>query len=238
MHFVVLAAGNGSRLGLGMPKVLVELSDGVSLMKRHLRAFRAAAGDAPITVVAGFRAEAVAAAATGCHIVLNTDFPATNTARSLAIALADIDDDVVMINGDVFCHADAVRRTMEAPGTSIGVRYGPTGEEEVKFASHGGRVTALSKSVLAAEGEAVGLNRLGRDELTMLKGALERCRPTDYFERAIEAICTTVMVGVTDLTHFDCVEIDFPEDLARANAIIDAVRAKADVAPLAREMQS
>jgi len=80
-------------------------------------------------------------------------------------------------------------------------------------------VALLSKQVDHALGEAVGINFIaGRDRADLIRG-LEACDDGDYFERGLE-ICIErdgTSVIPLDITDLFAVEVDFEEDLARAN---------------------
>ncbi|MDA2984631.1 MAG: phosphocholine cytidylyltransferase family protein, partial [Actinomycetota bacterium] len=77
----------------------------------------------------------------------------------------------------------------------------------------------LSKTVEEALGEAVGINFISsRDKSSLLKN-LELCQESDYFERGIELAIESDGLKVTpvDISDLFAVEVDFQEDLDRAN---------------------
>ncbi|MFD7983020.1 NTP transferase domain-containing protein [Kitasatospora indigofera] len=105
MHtVVVLAAGRGSRLGTATdqrPKPLTPLA-GRTLLARLLTAFDAA-GLHQVTLVTGYRADDLAAAAPACRTVHNPDWATTGIATSL-LAAADagaLDGGAVVTYGDI-----------------------------------------------------------------------------------------------------------------------------------------
>jgi hypothetical protein len=50
---------------------------------------------------------------------------------------------------------------------------------------------------------------------------LRQCEPMDYFERGLEiAIGKGLTLRAVDVTPFDCIEIDCPDDLSRAKEMI------------------
>ena len=95
------------------------------------------------------------------------------------------------------------------------------GEEEVKYTvDAAGRVALLSKQVEDALGEAVGINFIAaRDRADLIRG-LESCTDGDYFERGLEIAIERDGTSVVplDITDLFAVEVDFEEDLTRANA--------------------
>src|SRR5690606_10665284 len=81
-----------------------------------------------------------------------------------------------------------------------------------------GFVTVLSKTVTDGLGEAVGINYIASADKPMLIEHLERCSDQDYFERGIElAIEQGLKVRPVDISEFFVVEVDFTDDLERAN---------------------
>jgi len=102
MKSIVLAAGRGTRLQPhtnNVPKCLVELA-GVSLLERHAAALRQA-GITDITVVGGYRSEAIEAR--GFKVVRNPAFDRTNMVETLFCArkLMDGNCDILISYGDI-----------------------------------------------------------------------------------------------------------------------------------------
>ena len=102
MKAVILAAGRGTRLGplaKDRPKCMTELR-GKTLLSHQLDTYRQC-GISDVTVVAGYKAEAVKA--TGVPIIMNPDFAKTNMVASLfcARALMTGADDLIVSYGDI-----------------------------------------------------------------------------------------------------------------------------------------
>ena len=94
------------------------------------------------------------------------------------------------------------------------------GEEEVKYTVDGvGNIKELSKTVQGALGEAVGINYISGGDKSKLLGELRACAESDYFERGIETAIEKHGVKITpvDISDLFAVEVDFQEDLDRAN---------------------
>ena len=226
VQVVVLAAGLGSRLGRPLPKCLTRLRDGRTILERQVSAVRASLGpDVPITVVVGFMAESLMAAAPpGVGFVRNDDFAVTNTAKSLLAALTQIPDGgVLWLNGDVVFDSavlDPGRQQMHDQQTLVWVNTEAVAEEEVKYTLDAdGFIRELSKTVVGGLGEAVGINFVGAADRPVLCQHLRDCGPQDYFERGLElAIAESGMqVRALDISGLLAVEIDNEEDLARVN---------------------
>jgi choline kinase len=107
----------------------------------------------------------------------------------------------------------------------ITVDVSSVSDEEVKYITDAdGNILELSKTVPAnvAQGEAVGINYVSsKDKKKFLKRLIE-VDDQDYFEGAIELTIKQDDVKWTpvDISEFYAVEVDFPDDLVRANASI------------------
>ncbi|HET9656277.1 MAG TPA: NTP transferase domain-containing protein [Kineosporiaceae bacterium] len=225
VQVTILAAGMGTRLGMPFPKPLTPLADGRSIMGRQLdNLYEGFGGRAQVTVVVGFRPDLVMAAFPDVRYVFNERFERTNTAKSLLKALkaGSSGGGVLWLNGDVVFDVQLLDRVgaMIADDVSfVCVNTAAVGEEEVKYRVDGdGFVTVLSKAVTDGLGEAVGINYIASSDRAMLIEHLENCTDEDYFERGIEsAIKAGLKVRPVDISEFFAVEVDFTDDLERAN---------------------
>jgi choline kinase len=225
VQVVILAAGLGSRLGKPLPKPLTPLRDGHTILSRQVEVVRAALGsDVPIHVVVGFLADVlVAAAPSGVDFVHNPDYATSNTAKSLLAALEQVPAGAVLwLNGDVVFQPEVLERGFtgtQPQRTLVWVNTETVGEEEVKYTlDDGGFVRELSKTVVGGLGEAVGINLVSAADRPVLTEHLRRCAAQDYFERALEtAIAEGLQVRPVDISGLFAVEVDFAEDLTRAN---------------------
>ena len=224
LQTVILAAGMGSRLGRSLPKPLTELSDGRSIMQQQLDNLRSRLPDqARVTVVVGFRPDLIMAAVPDVRYVFNERYERTNTAQSLLKALrASGPGGMLWLNGDVVFDAGLLDRAIPMIRRDVSfvcVNTAAVAEEEVKYrVDDDGFVTVLSKTVADGLGEAVGINYIASADKPMLIEHLERCTDQDYFERGIEsAIEAGLKVRPVDISEFFVVEVDFTDDLERAN---------------------
>jgi choline kinase len=222
----ILAAGMGTRLGRPFPKPLTPLDDGRSIMRQQLENLTAAFGDRlRLTVVVGFKLELVMEAVPDAVFVYNESYDQTNTCKSLLKALrASHDGPVLWMNGDVVFDPEVLRRLkpfLERDQSAIAVNTSATADEEVKYTvDEAGHVHELSKTVRGALGEAVGINVVaGRDKAAFVR-RLDECAEQDYFERGLEVAIERdgVQVAPVDISDLFAIEVDFEEDLRRANA--------------------
>jgi choline kinase len=95
-------------------------------------------------------------------------------------------------------------------------------EEEVKYTlDASGHIDQLSKVVSGGLGEAVGINYVASADKDALIRRLEEVGDNDYFERGIELAIEHdgLKFKAIDISDLYAVEIDFAEDLARANEL-------------------
>ncbi len=233
---VILAAGMGTRLGRPLPKPLTPLQDGRSILRQQIDNLREVLEDVPITAVVGFKAAVIMAAAPDLLFAYNPDYARTNTSKSLLRALTTSrSGGVLWLNGDVVFDARLlahVRPWIDADESFVCVNRAAVGEEEVKYTLDGqGFIHGLSKTVSDGLGEAVGINYVADGDKAVLIDNLRDCAETDYFERGIETAITvdSMRVQAVDITHFAAVEVDFEDDLRRANRIHWSNRADREV---------
>ena len=221
---VILAAGMGTRLGKPWPKPLTPLSDGRTIMQQQMQNLTKAFEDLRITTVVGFKLELILEAFPNVTYVYNESYDQTNTNRSLLKALRlSADGGVLWMNGDVVFDPQVLERVkdlMASEQSFICVNTAVVGEEEVKYTvdAHG-YVHQLSKTVLDALGESVGINYIAAQDKACLIERLAECDDGDYFERGIELMVERdgIQVLPYDIRDLFAVEVDFEEDLSRAN---------------------
>jgi choline kinase len=222
---VILAAGMGTRLGRPFPKPLTPLSDGRTIMEQQIDNLRQAFGaDVRITTVVGFKLDLILEAFPDVTYIYNEAYDQTNTNRSLLKALRlSTEGGVLWMNGDVVFDPQVLEKVsdlMQADTSFICVDTAAVGDEEVKYTvDDDGYVDELSKQVVNARGEAVGINFVSASDKPTLIDRLSECSDADYFERGIELAISHDSMRVTpvDIGEFFAVEVDFEEDLTRAN---------------------
>jgi len=222
---VILAAGMGTRLGKPWPKPLTPLIDGRTIMRQQMDNLEKAFGaDLRVITVIGFKLELIIEAFPNVAYVYNENYDQTNTNRSLLKALRIASDGgVLWMNGDVVFDPAVLERAkplMDAGTSFICVNTSATAEEEVKYTiDSDGNVALLSKTVENALGESVGINYISASDRANLIAGLEACADGDYFERGIEIAIENLSMKVVplDISDLFAVEVDFEDDLARAN---------------------
>jgi choline kinase len=221
---VILAAGMGTRLGRPWPKPLTPLDDGRTIMQQQMDNLLNVFDDVRISTVVGFKLELILEAFPDVSYVYNENYDRTNTNRSLLKALRQsLPGGVLWMNGDVVFDPEVLERTralIAADQSFICVNTAAVADEEVKYTvDEKGAVDRLSKVVTDALGEAVGINYISAGDKQALIRWLAECADGDYFERGVELMIENEHTTVVplDITDLFAVEVDFEEDLTRAN---------------------
>lgn len=223
MKVIILAAGIGSRLGdANLPKPLTKLATGKSILEFMIENLSRYVTTDDIIVVVGHRKEMVMDAFPGLLFVYNSKFAEENTSKSLLRALNKVQEDVLWLNGDVVFHESILKEVFAMGKTGMVVNVGDVGDEEVKYRVDSlGKILEVSKQVKEPKGEALGINFFKAKDLEVLRRKLEQCGDRDYFEKGIElSIQEGLEVWSIPVRNTLCAEIDFPEDLERANRFI------------------
>jgi choline kinase len=224
---VILAAGMGTRLARPLPKPLTELRDGRSIMKQQIDNLKFAFAESyRVMIVVGFKLEAIIERFPEATFVYNEFFDQTNTSKSLLKALrASGDGGVLWMNGDVVFDPQVLVRVtplMEANQSFIVVNQSKVSDEEVKYTLDAdGYINELSKQVVGGLGEAVGINYVSAQDKAALITRLGEVDDQDYFERGIEIAIEkdAARFKAVDISDLYAVEVDFAEDLERANEL-------------------
>lgn len=226
MKIIILAAGIGSRLGNPFPKPLTPLKNGKSIMQRQMDSITTYFDINDITTVVGFKKNLIMEQFPEVNYVYNPFFDTTNTSKSLLRALKKHrGNSILWFNGDVVFDPQLVsllQNEMNNNQSFVSVNTQSVSDEEVKYTLKDGFVESLSKEVKNGLGEAVGINFIAAKDLDVFINQLENCDENDYFEKGLEmAIAINQLkLKVVDISAYNCIEVDFKEDLLNANKII------------------
>jgi choline kinase len=231
MTAIVLAAGVGKRLhgfSGGRPKCLIEIG-GRSLLLRLLDGL-AAAGVGEAVIVTGFGDEAVRAAVAGAppgirvRCVTNPRFH-EGAILSLWTARQALAGDALVMDADVLCAPALLARLVGSPHPNcflLDASVTVTGEEQMLLV-RGERVWDIVRGGAPGwelTGESVGFLKLATDAARLLRELLEqRVAAGDTgieHEQVYPDLLARVPVGYERIDGMPWIEIDFPEDVARA----------------------
>ena len=240
---MVLAAGAGRRLRPytdTLPKALVPVDGDTTILDIGLRNL-AAVGLTDVTVVVGYRAEAVEqrqAALEARHgvrltLVHNDKAEEWNNCYSLWLARDHFADGALLVNGDTVHPVEVERKLLaarEAPGAAaILLALDETkvlDEEEMKVTlDERGMMRRITKLMSPAEanGEYIGATLIESRAADALATALEATWKRDpdlYYEDGYQTLVDTGgEVGVAPIGPLPWVEVDNHADLAKAREI-------------------
>lgn len=223
MKIIILAAGIGSRLGNPFPKPLTPLKNGKSIMQMQTENIASRFDIDDVTVVVGFKKNLIMERFPELTYVYNPFFDRTNTSKSLLQALKKHKDkSILWFNGDVVFDKDLLgilAPYIEENQSFVAVNTSKVADEEVKYTLNNGYINELSKTVKNGLGEAVGINFISSKDILNFITRLEECDANDYFERGLELAIEKddLKIKAVDISKYDCMEIDFVEDLNEVN---------------------
>jgi len=237
MKAIILSAGQGSRLGHmtdDRPKCLIEFH-GRTLLDRQLDTL-AATGVQDAVVVTGFHDELVAAAIAArgggprVRTIFNPFYKVADNLGSLFMARGELEGDCLVWNGDTLVSEPLMRRVLANGRDGICVtidRKDFYDADDMKVVADGdGRLRAIGKRLPAdrVNAESIGL-------LAFRSGGAERFRAwidkairtgegtTVWYLRVIHQIAQAEAVWTFDIAGEEWGEVDFPEDVERAEEL-------------------
>ncbi len=235
MKAFILAAGYGRRLSDvsgGLPKSMIKLGN-KSLMHRQIEACLGA-GIKDFVFVLGYRHEELKAhileilSEENCTFVLNEKYAETNTLYSLWLTVKYFDDDFVYLNADILFQADLLKKIIgksEIP--LLLIEESRCADEEVKMITDNNKFVKEIGKKLDPEkcaGEFIGIGRFTENILEKFKEKLQtginNNQENNYFEYAVDLLCREVKIQAVSTDNLPCIEIDFPEDLEKAESEI------------------
>lgn len=236
---IILSAGQGSRLGhltTDQPKCLIEFN-GRSLLDRQLDALSANGID-DVVVVTGFRDDQIEAALkrrgdTGPNVrtVYNPFYKVADNLGSLFVAREEIAGDVLVWNGDTLVSEELMARVVSndaQDGICVTIdRKDGYDEDDMKVVvDDAGRLHAIGKrlDMSTVNAESIGLLAFRGAGAQTFRHAIERAirtaeGTTIWYLRVIHQIAQEAPVWTLDIKGHEWGEVDFPEDVAAADAL-------------------
>ena len=127
------------------------------------------------------------------------------------------------MNGDVVFDPELLNHIapyIHADHSFVTVDTSAVSDEEVKYTvDENGHICDLSKSVDNALGEAIGINYVSSADKKHLIQRLDEVAEQEYFEEGIVQTIQQDCISYVPvaITRYYAVEVDFAEDLLRAN---------------------
>jgi len=236
---VLLVAGLGSRLGpeaQGLPKALIGLTDEETILGRALRLLRDY-GVRRVVFATGYRKDAIVAASSGLGLETayahNERFATTQNAASLRGCERYLgpDEAFFKLDGDLVFDPEVLPRLDVGGGellAAVDDRRVLDAEAMKVRADSEGSILAFGKGIPIdrADGESIGIERVSARASPVLFAALAAASAEQRFQLYYEDVYSELiaenalearLVRVGDLAW---TEVDTPEDLARARALM------------------
>ncbi len=236
MKAIILAAGIGNRLGdhaANQPKSLLEF-EGKSLLKRHIEILSANHIE-EITIVTGYKSDMIVAHLEDQTLPINyiyNDRYTDGSIISLGCARPVIlnEAEFILMDADVLYDQEMIRRLVNTRINNCLLldRDFVPGDEPVKICvDKNGHINEFRKQIAdnldyTMQGESVGFfkfnNHIGLSLLERIDDYLAKGEIKTPYEEAIRDLLLNdaTQFGYEDVTGVPWIEIDFPEDIERA----------------------
>jgi choline kinase len=236
MKAIILSAGQGSRLGqltTDRPKCLIDFG-GRTLLDRQLDTLEAN-GVHEAVVVTGFHddlVEAELAKRSGgpeVTTVFNPFYKVADNTGSLYMARGHLSGDCLVWNGDTLVSNALMAKVVANQQAGICVtidRKDRYDDDDMKVVEAGGRLRQIGKRISeGVNAESIGLLafRSGGAEqfATAIESAMRSPEGTTiWYLRVINAIAQGADVWTLDISGEEWGEVDFPEDVEGARALV------------------
>jgi choline kinase len=238
MKAIVLSAGYGRRLRPTtdeLPKCLLPVDADHPVLEVQLRTL-ARCGIRHVTIMIGYGAEKIEHFLTTHPITsltvqtrYNPFFATTNTAVTCWLAIRDMTEDFVLLNGDTLFDAEILHRVLAAPQAPLvmAIDQKPSYDaDDMKVTlAAGGQLKAVGKSLPASQidGESVGLMAFRAAGIAAFRSALDMTVRDPqalrlWYHDVVSAMASTLPVNTVLIEGLWWREIDTPEDLAEVRA--------------------
>ncbi len=231
MKAVILAAGMGKRLQKvsgDIPKSMIKI--GKSSIIHHQLESCMNVGINDFVIVVGYKMEQLKA-----HIlekikhdqvtfIENPIYDTTNTLHSLWLTRDHLNDDFIYFNADVLFQSGLLKKISDSSQYSqLLLETKSCAEEEVKMIiDENMRILQISKQlpIPKCAGEFIGIGKFNKDIIERfvhyLQFGVDNGQSNNYFEYAVDLLAKDKILKAISTDGIPCIEIDFPEDLARA----------------------
>ena len=238
MKAIILSAGQGRRLlplTSNTPKCLLRIR-GRAVLDWQLDALVAARCQ-EIVVVSGYGAGQVEALLAGrrdaatIRTLFNPFYAVSNNLASCWVAQQEMDEDFLLLHGDVLLQQGALEHVLAAPSGSAAVPLAIDkkpcyDEDDMKVRLEERRLVRIGKDLPPGEidAESIGVHLFrGRGPRLFREGLDAAMRTTSGLDRwyltVVDELARTGVVGTASIEGFEWAEIDTRADLAEAEQL-------------------
>jgi len=211
-----LAAGRGKRLGGGIQKSLSKISNGKTVLDFQVEKLGKKIGFENIVIVIGYNKEIIMHNNPNLLFVYNKRFKTTNTSKSWLAALKKFDEDILLIDGDVYFDEKVLPLMFRSKQSSLLVNKTMCNGEETKYhLNRNGFVHEISKDLTDHEGESLGIRLIRKKELSVLKKSLEIANDNDYGDEVLGRLTKKKKIKLKPVFvgKYFCKGINYKKDL-------------------------
>ena len=239
MKALILNSGLGSRMGVltsEHPKCMTEISPRETILSRQLRQL-AEAGIRQVVITTGLFADVLAAYCESLELPLeytfvhNPDFRTTNYIYSIYLAREFLDDDILLLHGDLVFENRVLDRILANEGSCMAVSSTrPLPEKDFKAVIRDGKVVKVGIEFFGDALAAQALYRLRREDwkrwLDEIAAFCEAGNTSVYAENALNALDGAAGIAPLDVGDLLCDEVDDPRDLETVTKKLRAVESR------------
>ena len=237
LKVLILNSGLGSRMGVltsEHPKCMTEISGNETILSRQLRQI-ADAGIKEVVMTTGCFDSVLVnycqSLELPIHItfVKNPVYAETNYIYSIYCARDYLDDDILLMHGDLVFENEVFDRVVNHNGSCMTVSSTlPLPEKDFKAVLKNGKVMMVGIDFFNDAMAAQPLYKLTRESWRMWLGKIvEFCQADNrrvYAENALNQLDGTANIDALDIGNLLCSEIDNPEDLAVVSAKLKEIQ--------------
>ncbi len=234
MKSLILNSGLGHRMGAlasEHPKCMTEISIGETILSRQLRLLTDS-GITDVVMTTGYHDGDLEKYCRSLDLPLNITFiknpeyAETNYIYSIYLAQAFLDDDIILMHGDLVFEKSVLEDIISSGLSCVTVSSaGPLPEKDFKAIVHNNRVDKIGIEFFDDALSAQPLYKLKLDDWKIwLEKIIEYCENGNrkcYAENAFNEISDKCTLVPLDIKNRLCSEIDTPEDL---KTVLERVR--------------
>lgn len=234
MKALILNSGLGHRMGVltsEHPKCMTEISSTETILSRQL-ALIASSGITEVVVTTGYFDEILVNYCNSLELPLhftfvkNPIYDKTNYIYSIYCAKDELDDDILLMHGDLVFEASVLDDILACPDSCMKVSSTITlPEKDFKAVVHNDLVEKVGIEFFTDAMEAQALYKLNKkdwkvwlDKISEFCESGEEKKRKCYAENALNEISSDCHIKAFDVKDRLCTEIDTPEDLAVVKA--------------------
>ncbi len=239
MKALILNSGLGSRMGVltsEHPKCMTEISTKETILSRQLRMI-ADAGIEEVVMTTGYYDGVLVKYCQSLELPLhftfvnNPIYDQTNYIYSIYCAKDYLDDDIILMHGDLVFENEVFDRVVTFPSSCMIVSSTlPLPEKDFKAQVVNGIVIKVGVNIFNEAMEAQALYRLKKDDWRVwLNKIIEFCEADNrkvYAENALNELNGAANIHALDVQNLLCSEIDNPEDLAVVSAKLKEIESR------------